>query len=256
MKISIIMCVLNSMPYIVSSVESFRRQKYKTKELIIVHSKSKDNTQYYLDSIKDKNIKKFNYNGSIYKALNFGISKAKGKVIGVLHSDDIFFCPNTLDQVISKFKEKNTDIVYGNILFSKKNNLLNIVRIWNNINISNNYEIPPHTGTFIKKKVYKMIKYNESYKISADTDFLIKIFKKKLRSSYLKKYITIMRTGGLSTNIFFFIKKAKEDLKIYKVHNLTFFDYFLKLFSKKKQIFSNKYLKKTKYQRVLNDLSN
>ena len=250
------MCALNSMPYIVSSIESFRRQSYKRKELIIVYSKSKDNTEHYLKSIKDKNIKKFKLNGSIYKALNFGIIKAKGEIVGVLHSDDIFYSQETLKQVVNKFKQRESEIVYGNILFSKKNNLLKISRIWDNINISKDYDIPPHTGTFIKRKIYKKIKYNENYKISADTELLIRIFKKKLKTSYLNKYITIMRTGGLSTNIFFFLKKTKEDLKIFKGHNLTFFDYILKIFSKKKQILLSKNTKKTKYLKILNNLSN
>ena len=250
------MCALNSMPYIISSIESFRRQKYNTKELIIVHSKSTDNTQHYLKGIKDKNIKKLKFNGSIYKALNFGIAKASGEIIGVLHSDDIFFSQKTLDQIVNKFKKKNADVVYGNVLFCKKNNLLKITRIWDNINLTKNYEIPPHTGTFIKRKIYKKYKYNENYKISSDTDLLIKIFKKKIRSSYLNKNITIMRTGGLSTNLFLFIKKAREDLKIFESHNLTFFDYLLKIFSKRKQVLSPKYFKKTKYQKILNNLSN
>ena len=75
MKISIIMCAMNSMPYIMTSSRSFKRQKYKNKELILVHSKSIDNTYEYLKSINHNNIKIFNFDGSIYKALNFGIKK-------------------------------------------------------------------------------------------------------------------------------------------------------------------------------------
>ena len=59
MKISIIMCAMNSMPYIMTSIESFKRQKYKNKELILVHSKSIDNTYEYLKSINHNNIKIF-----------------------------------------------------------------------------------------------------------------------------------------------------------------------------------------------------
>ena len=54
MKISIIMCVKNSMPYIMTSIKSFTEQTYKNKELIIVYSDSNDNTKYYLNSLNDK----------------------------------------------------------------------------------------------------------------------------------------------------------------------------------------------------------
>ena len=51
------MCAKNSMPYIMASIESFRKQSYKHKELIVVNSLSDDNTIEYLNTIKDKNIK-------------------------------------------------------------------------------------------------------------------------------------------------------------------------------------------------------
>jgi len=38
MKISILMCVKNGMPYIMASVNSFLKQDYKDKELIIIYS--------------------------------------------------------------------------------------------------------------------------------------------------------------------------------------------------------------------------
>jgi len=153
MKISIIMCVLNSMPYIMSSIESFRKQKYKNKELIIINSKSNDNTDDYLKNVNDKNIKKFNLNGSIYKSLNFGISKSKGDIIGILHSDDIFFSKLTLADIAKEYKKNKADIIFGNILYSKKNDLTKIKRNWSKINIREKYDIPPHTGTFITKKI-------------------------------------------------------------------------------------------------------
>ena len=218
MKISIIMCVKNSMPYIMSSIESFKKQEYKNKELIIINSKSKDNTNEFLKTINGKNIRKYNFNGSIYKSLNFGITKSKGHIIGVLHSDDIFFSKFILSKIVKEYKKSKSDIIYGNILWSKKNNLLNIKRSWSNISIKKKYDIPPHTGTFITKKIYKKFKYSEKYKISADTDFLIRIFKEKFKFKYINEYITIMRIGGLSNNIFFIFKKISEDLKIFKNH--------------------------------------
>ena len=51
------MCSKNSMPYIMASIESFRKQSYEHKELIVINSSSNDNTNEYLNSIKDKNIK-------------------------------------------------------------------------------------------------------------------------------------------------------------------------------------------------------
>ena len=228
MKISIIMCVLNSMPYIMASIESFRRQKNVFKELIIIYSNSDDQTEYYLRSLKDKNIKIFKFNGNVYQCLNFGIKKSTGKVIGVLHSDDIFFSPNTLSNIKQTFISKKVDLIYGNVLYSEKNNLLNITRIWENIKVNNSYNLPPHT------------------------DLLIRLFRSKIKFIYLKKYICIMRSGGLSTSGKFFLTKIFEDLKIYKVRNLSILDYLKKIISKVNQFLISKHIKLTSYHKDVN----
>ncbi|MDC3076800.1 glycosyltransferase [Candidatus Pelagibacter sp.] len=255
MKISIIMCVKNSMPYIMASIESFRKQKFIDKELIIVWSNSNDNTVEYLRTISDKNIKKYQLNASIYKCLNFGITKSKGDIIGVLHSDDIFFSPNVLGDVFREFKLNKSEIIYGNILFSEKNNLLNVKRTWSKIKLSKIYDIPPHTGTFISKKVFSKFRYNQKYKISADTDLMIKVFQKNIKRSYLNKYISIMRIGGISTDFSAFLKKAKEDLDIFKINNLNYFDYIKKILFKTNQYFLKESYKVKNYHKTLNKIS-
>ena len=147
------MCVKNSMPYLMASIKSFQKQKYKNKELIVVYSESNDNSLYYLESLNDKNIKFYKYDRPIYKSLNFGIKKSNGEIIGILHSDDVFFNELVLEKISSEYKRKNIDILYGNIIYSHKNNLLNVKRIWNNISIDKSFKLPPHTSTFIKKEI-------------------------------------------------------------------------------------------------------
>lgn len=255
MKISIIMSVLNSMPYIMASVESFRRQKNVRKELIIIHSNSDDQTDHYLESLNDKNIKKFKFNGNVYQCLNYGIKKSSGEIIGVLHSDDVFFSSNTLSSVHKVFITKKVDLTYGNILYSKKNNLLNITRIWENIKIKRSYELPPHTGVFIKKNVVKKLSYNVDYKISSDTEFLIRLFKLDIKIVYLKKFICIMRSGGLSTSGKSFLTKIVEDLKIYRKNKLLLFDYLKKVLSKFNQFIFVKQIKLTNYHKEVDTYS-
>ena len=84
------MAAKQSMPFIMSSVESFKRQSYKKKELIIVYDKSNDQTENYLKNIKEKNIKIYLCNKGLYQSLNYGILKSTGNIVGTLHSDDAF----------------------------------------------------------------------------------------------------------------------------------------------------------------------
>lgn len=255
MKISILMCVKNGMPYIMASVNSFLKQDYKDKELIIIYSNSIDNSEDYIKSIKSSKIKKFKFNGSIYEALNFGIDKSKGNLVGILHSDDIFFNKNTLSLIAKEYNQRKSDVIFGNIAYCKKNSILKIVRLWNKIKTIKKYEIPPHTGTFIKKNILKKNKYKKNYIISGDTELLLRIFNKNIRYSYINKFITIMRVGGLSTNLFFLSKKISEDLKIFKIYNLNFVDYLLKVMSKLRQLLSQNTIHLNKYHKELNSIS-
>ena len=254
MKISIIMCVKNSMPYIMASIKSFQMQDYKNKELIIVYSKSNDQTEFYLDSLEDKNINIYNYNGSIYSSLNYGISKANGEIIGILHSDDVFFEMNTLKNISKFFLKKKVNIVYGNILYSEKNNLLKLKRVWDNITIKKKYDLPPHTSVFIKKNVIKKIKYKTKYLIAGDTEFLLNL-SQNYKLNYFNRYIVIMRSGGLSTSLKYFFQKFFEDISIFKKYKLSILEYLIKVISKISQIFVKRIIIFNKYHRHLNETS-
>ena len=70
--------------------------------------------------------------------MNYGISKSSGKVVGILHSDDVYFNFNILSNVIKNFKNKDIDLIYGDILYSKKNDLTVYKRSWSNIQIKIN----------------------------------------------------------------------------------------------------------------------
>jgi glycosyltransferase len=264
-KISIITIVKNGMPYLLDSLETLKKQSYKNKELIIVYSKSDDKTLKILKS--SKIVKKIVYQNkqNLYNAINLGLKNSSGDVIGILHSNDIFFSSKSLEIVMKSYIKDKFDIAYGNILVTKKNNFEDVIRNWkskpfekNNLNYG---WMPPHVSIFISKR-NKNITYNKNYKISADYLYLLKILNRSKLIRYIDSYITIMRTGGVSSN---HILKFKEDLSIAK----KFFKYYfitiiLKIISKvnqykpKKINFYKKYInafKNDKYK-FSNNVSN
>lgn len=252
------MLVKNSMPYIMASLQSFLEQDYKNKELIIVYSKSDDGSFEYLNNKKTKNIKIYFLNKNLYSCLNYGIKKSKGEVIGILHSDDILYDKNVLSHVAKSFIKKKADIVYGNIMYSKRNEIFSLIRVWDNIKLNNKYDLPPHTSTFVRRKLYNNNFYNPNYKISSDTNFLLNIFKNKRKKNkyfYLNKYITIMRTGGISTKFIFAITKLIEDIRCFKKNNLSFVYVLKKTLIKTRQLFIKKHLKNIQYINKVEDKS-
>ena len=260
-KISIITVVKNGMPYLKDAVNSFIMQDYENKELIIVYTDSNDGTNEYCKSLEKNNIKVFFLNAKIYTSLNFGIKNCTGDIVGILHSDDIFYEKNILSNINKLYENEQFDVCYGSILYSKRNNLRLIVREWKeNSLIKKNYWTPPHTSTFVNKSSI-LVKYDEKFNISSDTKYLLEIFQKKnIKKSFYSGYTTIMRAGGLSTsfkNIRLQKIKIIEDLEIFSYFKLSNFDYLKKIFSKYRQIlFLRKYLLNNKFYELFYNIEN
>ena len=243
-KISVITVVKNGMPYIEDSINSFHYQKYKIKELIVICSKSFDGTEKFLRKNKKKIDKLIFDNKSLnkYEAINLGIKKASGDLIGVLHSDDFFTENNILKKIAKEYsKSKNIDLIYGNVLYCKRNNINKISRYWKSEKYQNNKInigwMPPHTTMFLKKKLYKKNKYSSKYDISSDYELILKLFSKKINAKYLDLNILVMRLGGISTNLKYLLKKIYEDvlvLKSFKKNYLKIMPY--KVLSKVSQL--------------------
>lgn len=223
MKISIITATFNRGHFIESCVLSILRQDIKDVELIIIDGLSTDSTFEKLRPLikKNKNIKFYSETDSgIYDALNKGIDKANGEIIGFLHSDDVFYNSEVLKKIICKFKNHDIDGLYGNLEYVEKIDTNKVVRFWESCAFNNNLLrkgwAPPHPTLFLKSNIYKKHgKFDLKFKISADYDFMLRIFKDdSLKFEYVPRVITRMRTGGVSNkNIKNIFIKTFEDFK-------------------------------------------
>ena len=126
-KISLIICVKNGMPYLKDAIKSILLQDYQNYEIIVIESKSYDGTNEWLSILRHKKIKKFcqHDNKGKFSALNFGIKKSKGNIIGILHADDVMPSKTVLSEINNSFKIKKCDVLFGNIAFCERENLNN-----------------------------------------------------------------------------------------------------------------------------------
>ena len=224
MKISIITATFNSGKFIESCIKSILKQNYKKFEIIIIDGLSTDSTIKKIKTLLDKhnNIKFFSEKDlGIYHALNKGIEKATGDIIGFVHSDDLLYNKNVLSNIIAVFKNSNIDGVYGDLQYVEKQNTNKVIRYWKSKdfkpNLINKGWTPPHPTLYLRKKVYeKHGLFDLNYKISSDYDFMTKIFKDNtFNFKYIPKVITKMRVGGISNkNIKNVLIKTFEDYKV------------------------------------------
>jgi len=242
-KISIITVVKNGLPYLKSAIQAVKEQKnYEKKEIehVVVCSPSDDGTEDYLANVKNIKLILDRESNNKFGSLNIGLQNCSGNIIGILHADDIFYENDTLQKILLNFNA-HTDVVYGNILFSEKNDLTKITREWisspfNKTKLSLGW-MPPHTSIFVKKKVLEDNLYKTIYPISGDYYFILKLFNNKnIKTKYINEIITIMRSGGDSTKIENLFKKLREDANVIKkFYKFFFITLILKILSKIKQ---------------------
>lgn len=229
MKVSIITTCYNRERTIADAMRSVLTQDYSDIEYIIVDGASRDNS---LSEI-NRALKEFPDSNTIiiseadkgmYEAINKGIRKASGDIIGLVHSDDFLFDSHTISNIVSRFEQTGADFVYGDGIFVSQSDTSKIVRTWK----SGKYSkfkvrtgwLPLHPTCYIRRDVMQREGlYDESYKIAADSDLLVRyLYGASLKVEYLPENIIRMRMGGLSTDS----KRRKqvwdEDVRMYKSH--------------------------------------
>lgn len=221
MKYSIITVVRNNIEMIKDCVESVSSQQDINCEHIIQDAESTDGTLEYLEGLLDQHLKLVSEkDAGIYDGLNRGMKRASGDIIGILHSDDIFSDTSVLRNINCYF-EKGDDIVYADLEYVSRTDLNNVFRRWtsgsfNKSNLRQGW-MPPHPTVFFKKSLLEKIGYYEtSFLISADYDFILKLFQlEDVKIGYLPKSIVKMRVGGTSNKSLHNLKvKMKEDYEV------------------------------------------
>ena len=230
MKVSIITSCYNREKTIRGAVESVLAQDYPDIEYIIVDGASKDHSveviREAIASYEDKVKFISEPDHGMYEAINKGIRVATGDVIGLLHSDDFFYDNGVVGRIVERMKRTHADFLYGDGLFVNPDDTNKVVRNW----IGGGYRLwkvrhgwlPLHPTCYIRRDVMmRQGLYNESYKIAADSDLLVRyLLTGGLTVTYLNEYIVRMRMGGLSTDSAKRKKMWEEDIRVYVSHGL------------------------------------
>lgn len=228
MKVSIITSCFNREATIAQAIESVLAQDYPNIEYIVVDGASRDKSLQIINKYKDKITKIISEpDKGMYEALNKGIRLATGDIIGLVHSDDFLYGKDTISKMVATFQKTDADFIYGNGLFVDPQNTDKVIRNW----IGGSYSkwkvkhgwLPLHPTCYIKKScIDKLGLYDESYKIAADSDFLVRyLYEADLKVYYLNEYIVRMRMGGLSTDSKRRKKMWEEDIRMYKSHGFN-----------------------------------
>ena len=226
MKISIITITYNSAKTLPRALASVLGQTYSDIEHIIVDGASTDGTLELIQSYAKNhtNVKWVSEkDNGIYDALNKGIRMATGDVIGFLHSDDILYSPDSIEQIAAAFESTHADVVYGDLQYCNGDK---VVRRWK----SNAFYpralkfgwMPPHPTVYVRREVYKQVgPYDDWFRISADYDMMLRIFTAGYKTHYIPEVLVSMETGGASNkNTKARLSKTQEDYLVLKKNHV------------------------------------
>ena len=233
MKVSIITSCYNRAGTIRGAIDSVLTQDYNDIEYVIIDGASKDDSVAVIEEaikkVPENVIVKFisEPDHGMYEAINKGIKIATGDIIGLVHSDDMLYDEHVISDVVERFEKSKADFVYGDGVFVNAENINKPVRNW----IGGPYYrwkvrcgwLPLHPTCYIKREV--MMReglYDESFKIAADTDLLVRyLYKAKLKVEYMHRRIIRMRMGGLSTDSQKRRQMWDEDIRLYTAHGFS-----------------------------------
>ena len=197
-----------------STIKSICSQTFKNYEHIIIDGDSKDQTKNIILKHKDK----ISYSISepdkgLYFAMNKGIKKATGDVIGILNSDDIYY-PDALKIINDYFSsDEKLDFLFGSVY---KHKLMHGYYP-NKIKWTFGFYTTHSVGFFIKTEAQKKIGlYDTQYSYSADYDLFYRMivkFKLKGIATQKNEVLGRFRRGGLSSRIKY-LDFLKENNKI------------------------------------------
>lgn len=209
MKISIITATFNSAATVRDTLESILRQTHQDWELIIEDGLSKDETLSIVKEYEPRckgRLRIFSEkDNGLYDAMNRGIARATGDVIGILNSDDIYFDENVLTEINNAMENKSVDCIYGNLMFVEADNTDRTVRLWKGSQHEKGAFLrgwhPAHPTFYARRECYEMLgSFNTKYAVSADFELMLRFIEVVgLRNQYINRYFVRMRMGGEST---------------------------------------------------------
>lgn len=205
MKVSILTVSYQSASTLRQTIESVLAQDFPSVEYWVIDGGSTDGSLEILQSFGDQIQFISEPDRGIYDAMNKGLARLTGDVIGMIGADDFYPSNDVISSVVKEFNQHHVDVVYGDKQYVNPEDPHKIVRYWK----AGAYQLsnwlygwmPPHLSFYIRKSAAdKNGPYLTQFTCSADYEWMLRaLYKNKMRAVYLPKVLMTMRNGGTST---------------------------------------------------------
>ena len=228
MKFSIITICFNSEAVIRKTIDAVLAQDYSGEvEYLIIAGASKDRTVEIAEEYKPKfTAKGYSYiissepDKGIYDAMNKGIRKSTGDIIGIINSGD-WYEPNALSVVAESYKSNSFDMFYADINLVKADNSVIVKHSkLDEIVSSRNWN---HPTSFVTKATYNELGVFRCEGIHDDFEFLLKVRKAGKKIVVKNIVLANFMVGGCSNtkSLSKSIKRIKDRYRCYRANGYS-----------------------------------
>ena len=131
LTISVITAVFNRVDTVGQALASVQDQNWPMVEHIVIDGASTDGSLDILEAQRERlAVLVSERDSGIYDALNKGLTRATGDVVGLMHSDDFYADERVLERVALAFADPAVDAVYGDLDYVAKDEPTRIIRRW------------------------------------------------------------------------------------------------------------------------------
>jgi len=228
LKVSVVTAVYNRAGTVAQALASVRGQTWPSVEHIVIDGASTDGTVPILQAHKAQlAVLVSEPDHGIYDALNKGIRRATGDVVGFLHADDLFESNDALACVAEAFFDPAVDAVYGDLVYVREHDPTQVVRYWRaGPFVSGCLErgwMPPHPTFYVRRSVYERLGlFDTRFRIAADYESILRFLGMGgVRPRYLPQVLVRMRLGGVSNqSLRSMAHKSREDYAAMQLHGI------------------------------------
>lgn len=185
-KISLVTACFNHKEYIGETIKSILSQQYPNLQYIVIDDGSTDGSWEIINSFKNSSYsceRLEGYRDSVTIALNHGLSKVDGQIMGWLNSDDILLPKSlfTIAEIFSNLPEvdwltgMSTTINFESHIVNSKLRLKNIYDY-----LSGDWQVIQQESTFWRRSLWESVggKLNETGRWAFDTELWTRFFEK------------------------------------------------------------------------------
>lgn len=203
MKISVITVSYNTAATIADTVRSVAIQMHPDIEHLVIDGLSTDGTVKVVEANRHPNlVLSSEPDMGIYDAMNKGLTRATGEIIGFLNADDFFADAEVLARVDKAFKaDPRIEACFGDLVYVTEDNR-KVVRYWK----SQPYEkgcfargwSPAHPTFYIRRSALNRLgQFDLNYRLAADAEFMMRYLERGgIQSTYIPYIQVRMRLGG------------------------------------------------------------